>query len=153
MVLVLLLARCGKEQGGAIAGIVLGVTMALASPEHLVLAAAYAFGGLMAGIFARFGKFAAAGAFLVSNIIVFMITATDLLVVASIYEVLGGSVLFVALPKSVDRKINRFFVRGPGHPGGGGPAPLHGDEAGLCLQSHGRGGHHRGFRLPEAWRA
>lgn len=86
--------------------------MALASPEHLVLAAAYAFGGLMAGIFARFGKFAAAGAFLVSNIIVFMITATDLLVVASIYEVLGGSVLFVALPKSVDRKINRFFVRG-----------------------------------------
>ena len=26
--------------------------------------------------------------------------------------VLGGSVLFVALPKSVDRKINRFFVRG-----------------------------------------
>ncbi len=112
VVLVLLLARCGKEQGGAIAGIVLGVTMALASPEHLVLAAAYAFGGLMAGIFARFGKFAAAGAFLVSNIIVFMITATDLLVVASIYEVLGGSVLFVALPKSVDRKINRFFVRG-----------------------------------------
>ncbi len=112
VVLVLLLARCGKEQGGAIAGVVLGVAMALASPDRLVLAAAYAFGGLMAGIFARLGKFAAAGAFLVSNMIVFMITATDLLIVANIYEVLGGGVIFVALPKAVDRKINRFFVRG-----------------------------------------
>ena len=112
VVLLLLLARCGKEQGGAIAGVVLGVAMAMASPDHLVLAAAYAFGGLMAGIFARFGKFAAAGAFLVSNIIVYMMTASDLTVVVSIYEALGGSVLFVALPRAVDRKINRFFVRG-----------------------------------------
>lgn len=112
VVFVLLLARCGKEQGGAIAGVVLGVAMALAAPERLVLAAAYAFGGLMAGIFARFGKFAAAGAFLVSCVIVFMTTATDLLVVANIYEALGGGIIFVALPKAVDRKINRFFVRG-----------------------------------------
>ena len=112
VVLVLLLARCGKEQGGAIAGVVLGVAMAMASPDHLVLAAAYAFGGLMAGIFSRFGRFAGAGGFLVSNILVYMITASDLTVVVSIYEVLAGSVLFVVLPRSVDKTINRFFVRG-----------------------------------------
>lgn len=112
VVLVLLLARCGKEQGGAIAGIVLGVAMALASPSHLVLAAAYAFGGLIGGIFSRFGKFATAGAFVVSNVIVYMMTATDLQVVISIYEVLAGSVLFVALPRGAEKRVNRFFLRG-----------------------------------------
>lgn len=150
VVLVLLLARCGKEQGGAIAGVVLGVAMAMASPDHLVLAAAYAFGGLMAGIFSRFGRFAGAGGFLVSNIIVYMITASDLTVVVSIYEVLAGSVLFVVLPRSVDKTINRFFVRGRDIPAGGGPAPFHGDAPGRRLQGHGRGRLHRRFGFQKA---
>ena len=36
----------------------LGLAMAMSSTDHLYLAVAYAFGGLMAGIFARFGRFA-----------------------------------------------------------------------------------------------
>ena len=70
VVLILLLARCGKEQGGAVSGIVLGLAMSLAAPDHAYLAAAYSFGGLLAGMFSRFGRFASAGAFIMANTIV-----------------------------------------------------------------------------------
>lgn len=109
-VLILLLARSAKEQGGSIAGIVLGLAMAMASPDYMYLAAAYAFGGMLAGIFARFGRFASAGAFIVANLIVAMITGTGTLIIVNIYEVMAACILFVALPTSIDRFINRFFA-------------------------------------------
>ncbi len=109
VVLILLLARCGKEQGGSIAGIVLGLAMAMSAGDHMVLAVAYAFGGLMAGIFARFGRFASAGAFVVANLIAAVSSGTGETMVISVYEVAGASIIFVALPAAVDRKINRFF--------------------------------------------
>ena len=109
VVMILLLARCGKEQGGSIAGIVLGLAMAMSAPEQPVLAVSYAFGGLMAGIFARFGRFAAAGAFVVSNLIAVMGGGASETLVVGVYEVAGASIIFVALPSSVDRLINRYF--------------------------------------------
>jgi stage II sporulation protein E len=109
-VLILLLARCGKEQGGSIAGIVLGIAMSMAGSEHLYLAAAFAFGGLVAGIFARFGRFASAGAFLAANLIVVVTTGKDTLIIVGIYEVISACLIFVAMPASVDRFINRFFL-------------------------------------------
>ncbi len=109
VLLVLLLARCGKEQGGSIAGIVLGLAMTMASPDRLYLAAAYSFGGLMAGIFSRFGRFAAAGSLVVANTIVAVAAGAELSVITGIYEVAAASIIFVALPPSLDRKINGFF--------------------------------------------
>lgn len=107
---ILLMARSGKEQGGSIAGITLGVAMLLGNPAHTYLAGAYAFGGLLAGVFARFGRIASSVAFLVSGTIVAMNAGTDLPAVVSLYEVVAGCILFVALPPSIDRKINSFFV-------------------------------------------
>lgn len=112
VVAILLMARCGKEQGGCIAGVTLGVALALTDPAHSYLAVAYAFGGLLAGMFARLGRIAAAGAFVVANTIVVMSTGADVAVVAGVYEVAAASVLFVVLPSALDRKINGFFVRG-----------------------------------------
>lgn len=110
IVAILLMARSGKEQGGSMAGITLGITMLLGSPTHTYLAGAYAFGGLLAGVFARFGRIASAVAFLVSGIVVAMNNGAELPAVVSLYEVVAGCVLFVALPPSIDRKINSFFV-------------------------------------------
>ncbi len=110
VIVILLMARCGREQGGCIAGVVMGVTMALGNPEQAHLAAAYAFGGLMAGIFSRFGRFATAGALVVANAIVVMSAGTSLAVIVGIYEVAAASIIFVVLPPSLDRKINRFFA-------------------------------------------
>ena len=109
VVLILLLARSGKEQGGSIAGIVLGLAMAMSAADHMVLAVAYAFGGLMAGIFARFGRFASAGAFVVANLIAALGSGSSETMVVSVYEVAGASIIFVALPAAVDRRVNRFF--------------------------------------------
>ncbi|MDD2417928.1 MAG: SpoIIE family protein phosphatase [Oscillospiraceae bacterium] len=109
-IIILLLARSGKEQGGSIAGIVLGLAMSMTGPEYMYLAAAYAFGGLTAGIFARFGRFASAGAFMAANIIVVISTGKDITVIVGIYEVLAASLIYVALPVSVNRFINKFFV-------------------------------------------
>ncbi len=111
VIVILLAARCGKEQGGAVAGIVLGVAMALATPDYAHLAVAYAFSGLVAGIFSRFGRLAAAGVFLVTNSIVAVSSGDLSTVIISLYEVLAGCILFVVLPSVLDRKINGFFTQ------------------------------------------
>ena len=64
VLLILLFARSGREQGGAIAGVVLGAAAAFSGAGRFDLAIAYAFDGLLAGMFSRFGRLAAAGVFL-----------------------------------------------------------------------------------------
>lgn len=110
VVAILLMARSGKEQGGSIAGITLGVIMLLGFPAQTYLAAAYALGGLLAGVFARFGRLASAGAFLAAGVLMALNAGNELTTVVGLYEVVGGCVLFVALPPSLDRRINGFFV-------------------------------------------
>ena len=109
ILLILLLARCGKEQGGSIAGIVLGTAMALAAPDQMFLAPAYALGGLMAGVFSRFGKLASAASFVAVNTIVTFSVMPGLEVVVGFYEVAAASVLYVALPSVFDKRINALF--------------------------------------------
>lgn len=109
IMLILLLARCGKEQGGAIAGIVLGTAMGLAAPDQMFLAPAYALGGLMAGVFARFGKLASAASFVAVNTIVTFSVTPGLEVVVGFYEVAAASVLYVALPSVLDKRVNALF--------------------------------------------
>lgn len=118
VVLIFLLARCGKEQGGAVAGIVLGLAMSLTDTDHTYLAAAYSFGGLLAGMFSRFGRFASAGAFVIANAIVAVGAGANAqgsagaAVIVGIYEVAAASIIFVAIPSSIDRRIHAFFTRG-----------------------------------------
>ncbi|MGI6265201.1 MAG: SpoIIE family protein phosphatase [Acutalibacteraceae bacterium] len=108
---ILLMARSGREQGGSIAGVVLGIVMLLGAPTHTYLAGAYAFGGLLAGAFARFGRLASAGAFLASGIIVALGMGSELPALVGLYEVAAGCLLFIATPPAVDRRINAFFAR------------------------------------------
>ncbi len=106
---VLLMARSGREQGGAIAGIVLGVTMLLGFPAHPYLAAAYGFGGLLAGVFSRFGRLAACGGMIAAGILTALNTGNALNTLVGLYETVGGCLLFAVMPPSLDRKINGFF--------------------------------------------
>ena len=85
-------------------------TPAMHPPELAYLAAAYSFGGLMAGIFARFGRFASSGAFVVANTIVAMSAGASLSVLIGVYEVAAASILFVVMPSALDRRINGFFT-------------------------------------------
>lgn len=105
ILVILVLARCGREQGGSIAGIVLGAAMALAAPDQMYLAPAYALGGLLAGLFSRFGKLAAAASFVAVNMVVTLGANPDLDVVVGFYEAAAASVLYVALPPVLDKKL------------------------------------------------
>ncbi len=111
-VAVLLFARSGKEQGGGIAGVALGTALWLTSPDDGAVAIALAFGGLAAGVMARVNRFAAAGIFLIASTLVVMASGDGMTVARTVYETAVGSVLFLLLPTSLDRRINGFFLRG-----------------------------------------
>jgi len=111
-VAVLLFARSGKEQGGGIAGVALGTALWLTSPEDGAVAVALAFGGLAAGVMARINRFAASGIFLIASTLVVMASGDGAVVARTVYETAVGSVLFLLLPTSLDRRINGFFLRG-----------------------------------------
>ena len=105
ILVILVFARCGREQGGSIAGIVLGTAMALAAPEQMFLAPAYALGGLLAGLFSRFGKLASAASFVVVNMVVNLSANPGLEVVVGFYEGAAASILYVVLPPVLDKRL------------------------------------------------
>lgn len=109
-VLVLVLARTGRETGGAIAGVVVGACTALAVPGQTVLAMALAFGGLLAGLFARFGRLAEAGAFFVAAGVVALSDSGEHTLI-HLYELCAGGLLFLVLPRAWDGRLSRLFLR------------------------------------------
>ena len=111
-VAVLLFARSGKEQGGGLAGAVLGAALVLTDPTAGTRAAAFAFGGVTAGVFARLNRFAAAGTYLILSVLVVMAGGDGVALATAAYEGAIAGVLFLLLPTSLDRRINGFFLRG-----------------------------------------
>ena len=109
VMLILLCARAGREQGGSIAGIVLGVVMLLTDPEQAPIGVAYAFGGLLSGMASRYGKWAQAGVF-VAVTVLFSFAAGGVSMLIGVYEVLAASVVFVALPGRAERWLTGFFT-------------------------------------------
>lgn len=108
--LVLVLARSGREAGGSMAGCILGGAMALAVPGQTPLAVALAFGGLVAGLFSRFGRLAQAGLFLLAAGVVTLGEVDDTMLI-HIYEIFTAGALFVLLPREWDRRLCRLFIR------------------------------------------
>lgn len=107
--LVLVLARSGREGGGSIAGCVMGGALALATPGQTPLAAALAFGGLMAGLFSRFGRVVQTTLFLAATAVV-LLGESDEAVLFYLYEILGACLLFAVLPREWDRRLCRLFI-------------------------------------------
>ncbi len=111
-VCIMLFARSGKEQGGAVAGTILGISLALVNPERPYIALGFAFGGLLAGLFARYGRFAVAGVYLIGNLLLCLTAVADIAAAAAIYEAVTACVVFCILPRSVDKVLRRFLVVG-----------------------------------------
>ena len=108
--IVLLCARTEREAGGCVAGCVLGGGLALTSPASVPVAVALAFGGLLAGVFARFGRVVQALLFLLGAVLI-CLTETDSHVLFYLYEWLAAAVLFALLPTPWERRITRLFAR------------------------------------------
>lgn len=108
--LVLVLARSGRESGGSMAGCILGGAVALSTPELTPLAIALCFGGLVAGLFSRFGRVAQAALFLLAAGVV-TLGETDADMLIYLYELFAACVLFALLPREWDRRLCRLFIR------------------------------------------
>lgn len=108
--LVLALARSGRESGGSIAGCVVGGALALAAPGQTPLAVALAFGGLLAGLFSRFGRLMQAGVFLLCAGVV-TLSEPDATMLVRLYEIGVACLLFALLPRAWDRRMARLFFK------------------------------------------
>ncbi len=106
--LVLMLARSGRENGGSVAGCVLGGALALSAPGYTALAVALAFGGLMAGLFARFGRWIQAALFLLGAGVI-TLGDTDPAMLMYLGEMAAGGLLFALLPREWDRRLCRIL--------------------------------------------
>lgn len=108
---ILVMARIGRESGGATAGAVVGAAMALVFPDRMFLCAVYAFGGLLAGQFCRFGRVAAATAFLAAAGVICLGSGDVLASLTGLYEVAGGALLFAVMPPRWDKALHFLFQK------------------------------------------
>lgn len=106
---VLLCARYGGVNGGAVCGIATGAVFSIASRVQGFVCGGFAFGGLMAGMFAPVGKLGCAIAFLISNGIMSLAFGQNTQLAAVLIESLIGSVVFMVLPKEVGNIISPVF--------------------------------------------
>ena len=113
---VLSVARLGGISGGAVAGVAAGTVQGLATAGLSYLSGAYGLGGLMAGVFAPFGKIAVAVAFVIANGIASLQVNGSAQVIRGAVEVAIASTLYMALPRS-RRLADLFAVRRDALPG------------------------------------
>ncbi len=114
-VLVILLASSlGGASAAAVAGLSLGFVMGMVTGDFVGYLGIYGMGGLLAGLFGNFGKLTATAAFvLCSGFLTLMGPATTSY--AGLFEVMGGSVLYMVLPGSAVAQMNHYFPKTSRH--------------------------------------
>ena len=110
--LILFAARYGGISGGTVAGISTGIVLGMSSPDYVFLGAAYAFGGLMAGLFSPVGKIAAGTAFLLSCAVIALQSGSSGAVIRIIYECAASALIFLCLPQNAGSFFRAVFVKG-----------------------------------------
>lgn len=110
LICILFASRYGGTTGGTVAGTAAGAVLSLGSEEQFFLGAAYAFAGLMAGIFFRTGKIPSALALTVSCTAVSLQSLDRITVIVTFAECLAASSVFVLLPKNAGNFISAVFA-------------------------------------------
>lgn len=108
--LVLVCARAGREPGGCVAGCILGGGLSLTATAATPIAIALTGGGLLAGVFARFGKVAEAFLFLLGAALL-SLTETDTGVLMLLGEFSVAATLFCLFPTQWERRLTRLLSR------------------------------------------
>ena len=102
---VLVAAGYGKESGGAVAGVATGTAVALSGDMLGTTISGYAVGGLIAGIFAVFGKLACAGAYIAVKLIICLAAANEYPVFTPVYEAAIAAAAFVLIPERAGKYL------------------------------------------------
>lgn len=106
---ILLCARYGSVTGGGISGIATGSVFSIASREQGFVCGGFAFGGLMAGLFAPLGKLGCAVSFVVANGIMSLAFGEIASMSGALTESVVGSVIFMLLPKEMGNIVSPIF--------------------------------------------
>ena len=106
---ILLASRYGGTAGGSVAGIAAGIVLSLASDETFFIGAAYAFGGLVSGIFSRTGRLVSCIAFTLSCSVVSVQSGSLAAVLTVLYECAAASAAFMLMPKSAGSFLSAVF--------------------------------------------
>lgn len=109
---ILLAARYGSAAGGAIAGIAAGVVLSFGSENFFFINAAYAFGGLLAGMFSHTGRIVSSAVFILGICIIALQSGQLTQVVVLLYEGTAASVIFLLLPKNTGNFLSAVFFTG-----------------------------------------
>ncbi|MBR2152526.1 MAG: SpoIIE family protein phosphatase [Clostridia bacterium] len=110
IMVVLISARYGRAQGGAISGICAGLTLCVSNKDMIFAAAGMSLGGLMSGVLGATGRFGTAVAFVLANGIVCVGAYNGYDTLIFLYEVAIATALFVIIPKSITSKVSKMFV-------------------------------------------
>ena len=105
-----------SKYGGTLSGAVCGTTVALSlvlSGASGEIAVIYAFIGLIAGVFASFGKYLQVAVPLIFSLTGSVTSGNPILVAATVIETALGSALFLALPRRLAVYISRLFSAYP----------------------------------------
>lgn len=102
---VLLAARYRGEGAGAVLGVTAGIALSLAGGEASYVLAAYAAGGLVAGMFGELGRLASASAFVVINAVAAMLAHGSTDVYSAVFEVFAASAAFMVAPQSLISRL------------------------------------------------
>ncbi len=109
VIAVLLCARYGGVNGGAVSGIATGAVFSLSDYGQGYICGGFAFGGLIAGVFAPLGKLACAAGFVISNALMSVAFGREGVLFAVLVEGLIGAAAFLILPKEVGNLISPVF--------------------------------------------
>lgn len=109
IVVVLLCARYGSVTGGAVSGVATGSVFSIASRSQGFVCGGFAFGGMMAGLFAPTGKLGCAISFVISNGVMTLAFGNTQTMAGVLIESLVGATVFMVLPKEVGNIISPVF--------------------------------------------
>ena len=109
VIAVLLCARYGGVNGGAVSGIATGAVFSLADISQGFICGGYAFGGLMSGLFAPLGKLGCAISFVIANSIMSLAFGRQNVLASVFIESVAGAAVFMLLPKETGNIISPVF--------------------------------------------
>lgn len=109
---ILTAAKYGGITSGTICGTATAFAMSLSGMTGEI-SVTYAFMGLMAGIFASFGKYVQISVPLIVGLLGSVITKDPILISQTVVETALGSALFLALPRKAGIKLGKLFSAYP----------------------------------------
>ena len=111
VLIILFCSRYAGVAGGSVSGIAAGIIFSISSSSLSYISGAYAFAGMMAGLFSPLGRVATITAMIVSNTIMSLETGDISSIISSSCEVSIASTIFMLIPKNVLNRFTNLFLK------------------------------------------